>query len=305
MTTAHTRLLALLGRPVAHSRSPAMITQALASLGRSEDFSYLAFDVAPEQLADTLRALAALGCAGANVTIPHKRAVLSLCATVDDDARRIGAANVLAPVSGGFSAHNTDAPGAARALVDAGVSIAGAHAVLIGAGGAARAVCVGLAREGARGLTVIARDVSQARACIDACDGLGVRTLEAISWSDSEARAAHARADIVVQCTPLGMGESSARVRPGLSSARSVHEPAYVQAQGWLGHASTRAVAMDLVYAPVRTAWLETARAQGMKTVDGLGMLAHQGALALARWCGGAPSASALRRFLDEAGAGG
>jgi shikimate dehydrogenase len=276
-----------------------MMTAALASLGRAEDFSYLAFDVGPEALADTLRSLSVLGCAGANVTVPHKRAVLSLCAVVDDDARRIGAANVLAPISGGFSAHNTDAPGAARALVDAGVSIAGARVLLVGAGGAARAVAVGLAREGARSVSVIARDVERARECARVCDGLGVREHEGLPWSDAEARAAHARADIIVQCTPLGMAPH------GAVESHRVHDDAYVRARSWLAHASARSVAMDLVYAPVRTAWLESARSQGLKTVDGLGMLAHQGALALARWCGGAPSAKALRRFLDEAGAGG
>lgn len=302
MTSARTRLLALLGHPVSHSRSPAMMTEALRALGREDEFSYLAFDVAPEQLADTVRALAIMRCAGANVTVPHKRAVLSLCDVVDDDARRIGAANVLVPVAQGFSAHNTDAPGAARALTEQGVSIAGANVLIVGAGGAARAVAVGLAREGARGISVIARDVEQARECVIACDGLGARALNALAWSDADARGAHARADIVVQCTPLGMGESK-RARPGLDSR--VEDPAYTQAQAWLTHASARCVAMDLVYAPVRTAWLEAARSQGLKTVDGLGMLAHQGALALARWCGGAPAASTLRRFLDEGVAGG
>lgn len=299
MTRAHTRLLALLGHPVSHSRSPAMMTAALEALGRGDEFSYLAFDVAPEQLGEAMRALLALRCAGANVTVPHKRAALDHCDVVDDDCRRIGAANVLvAHGTTGFSAHNTDAPGAARALADEGVSIAGSRVLLIGAGGAARAVAVGLAREGARSITVIARDRARADECLRACDGLGPRALDAVAWSDLDARAAHARADIVIQCTPLGMGAH--RARPGLT----VEDPAYVQARAWLADTGAHAVAMDIVYAPVRTAWLETARSRGLRCVDGLGMLAHQGALALARWCGGAPTAKMLRRFLDEAGAG-
>jgi shikimate dehydrogenase len=303
MTSARTRLLALLGHPVSHSRSPSMMTAALRELGREDEFCYLAFDIEPEQLADTVRALATMRCAGANVTFPHKRAVLSVCDVVDDDARRIGAANVLVPLARGFSAHNTDAPGAARALTESGVAIAGARVLVIGAGGAARAVAVGLAREGARAISVIARDIEQAKDCVRACDGLGARELAAIEWSDADARCAHARADIVVQCTTLGMGEAT-HVRPGLSAAKG-EDSAYVQARAWLAHASAKTVAMDIVYAPVRTAWLEAARSQGMKTVDGLGMLAHQGALALARWCGGAPAASTLRRFLDEGGSDG
>lgn len=303
MTSARTRLLALLGHPVSHSRSPSMMTAALRELGLEDEFCYLAFDVEPAQLGDAVRALVTMRCAGANVTVPHKRAVLSWCEVVDDDVRRIGAANVLVPLARGFSAHNTDAPGAARALTDSGVAIAGARVVLIGAGGAARAVAVGLAREGARAISVIARDIEQAKECVRACDGLGVRELAAVEWNDEDARKAHARADIVVQCTSLGMAEVT-RVRSE-PTAEQIEHPAYAQACAWLAYARARTVAMDIVYTPVRTAWLEAARSHGMQTVDGLGMLAHQGALALARWCGEAPPASMLRRFLDESVADG
>ncbi|MBL8678650.1 MAG: shikimate dehydrogenase [Myxococcales bacterium] len=298
MTTAKTRLLALLGHPVSHSRSPAMMTGALAAIARAQDFSYLAFDVRPEELQSVLVALRAMNCAGANVTVPHKRAVIGLCSVVDDDARRIGAANVLSPLGQGWAAHNTDAPGAARALTDAGVSIAGSSVLLVGAGGAARAVAVGLAREGCRSLTVVARSLSDAHDCVRACDGLGVREASVIAWNDdTSVAAAHARADVLVQCTPLGMQRSNTPL--------SVPEPEYDVARGWLSHARPGATAMDLVYAPVVTPWLRVARDRGLRTVDGLGMLAHQGALALARWCGGAPPASAFRRFLDEAESGG
>jgi len=298
VTTAKTRLLALLGHPVSHSRSPAMMTAALAALGRHEDFAYLAFDVAPDELAAVLAALRAMNCAGANVTVPHKRAVIDLCTVVDDDARRIGAANVLSPLGAGWAAHNTDAPGAARALTDAGVSIAGANVVLLGAGGAARAVAVGLAREGCRSITVVARAIDQGIDCVRACDGLGVRDGLALSWADDESvKSAHERADIVIQCTPLGMHRSGA--------AQLVGDLEYDAAQRWIGHARSRATAMDIVYAPVLTPWLKVAKARGIHTVDGLGMLARQGALALARWCGGAPPASAFRRFLDDGDSGG
>jgi shikimate dehydrogenase len=292
VTTARTRLLALLGRPVSHSRSPAMMTGALAELGLADAYSYLAFDVAPEALAAVVRSLADLGCAGANVTIPHKRAVLPLCVSVDDDARRIGAANVLCAVAGGFSAHNTDAPGAARALADAGVPLAGADVLLIGAGGAARAVAVGLAREGARAITVLARDLASAAEVLRACDGLGLRGATAVSFADDlEALRAHRRADILVQCTPLG-------------SAGRIHDPAedaYGAMLRWLREVRPERAAMDLVYAPARTRWLDAAADARARPVDGLGMLAHQGALALSRWCGVTARPAVLRRFLDAA----
>jgi shikimate dehydrogenase len=290
VTTASTRLLALLGRPVAHSRSPAMMTGALASLGLADAYSYLAFDVAPESLASVIHALSALGCAGANVTIPHKRAVLPLCVTVDDDARRIGAANVLSAVPGGFSAHNTDAPGAARALADAGVSLAGADVLVIGAGGAARAVAVGLAREGARSITVLARDPHAAQQVVRACDGLGLRDGRVLAFADEEgALRAHRSADVLIQCTPLG---SAGRLDPTL-------EMEYAAMLRWVREGRAERAAMDLVYAPVRTPWLEAARACRARPIDGLGMLAHQGALALSRWCGVAARPAVLRRFLD------
>jgi shikimate dehydrogenase len=303
VTTAKTRLLALLGHPVAHSRSPAMMTAALAALGRSEEFSYLAFDVDPADLEAALRGLAALGCRGINVTAPHKQAVLSHCVTVDDDVERIGAANVLAPVARGFSAHNTDAPGAARALADAGARIAGAKVVVLGAGGAARAVCVGLAREGAQSITVIGRSLERALRCAQRCEGLGLSTAQAMALDEPRGPpVVHASADIIVQCTPLGMtyrsvSDPAARSR---HAAPSSEDPSYRKMLEWLDHVRPGCVAMDLVYEPVRTAWLERARSRGAITVDGLGMLAHQGALALARFCGGAPPPIVFRRFLDE-----
>lgn len=279
-----------------------MMTSALAAIARDRDFAYLAFDVRPEELGAVLGALRAMSCAGANVTVPHKRAVIEHCSFVDDDARRIGAANVLSPLGNGWAAHNTDAPGAARALTDAGVSIAGSHALLVGAGGAARAVAVGLAREGCRTLTVVARELEQARECVRACDGLGVRDASALAWSDDDSiTAAHARADLVIQCTPLGM-QRATPVAIGTPSSDSFE---YATTHRWLEHARRDATAMDLVYAPVVTPWLRVARDRGLRAVDGLGMLAHQGALALARWCGGAPPASAFRRFLDEGDSGG
>ncbi len=142
MTSTHTRLLALLGHPVAHSRSPAMMHAALAAL--ELDASYLAFDVAPARLEDAVRGLRALGFSGANVTLPHKRAVLALCDDADPIARACGAANTLVPLGNGrLMACNTDAPGAAMALAEGGVDLHGARVVLFGAGGAARAVAVG------------------------------------------------------------------------------------------------------------------------------------------------------------------
>jgi shikimate dehydrogenase len=279
------------------------MTAALSAIGRSEEFSYLAFDVEPANLGTALRGLSALGCRGINVTAPHKQAVLSHCITIDDDVARIGAANVLVLVERGFSAHNTDAPGAARALADAGARIAGAKVLVLGTGGAARAVCVGLAREGAQSITVIGRTLERASSCAQRCEGLGLSMIQAMTLDEHPgAIVAHESADIIVQCTPLGMTDRSVseHVRCEQHGTTSSNDASYRRMLEWIDRVKPGSIAMDLVYDPVRTAWLERARSRGAITVDGLGMLAHQGALALARFCGGAPPPIVFRRFLDE-----
>lgn len=269
------------------------MTYALSLLNISEQYNYLAFAVAPQDLGEAVRALRLLNCQGANVTIPHKRAVIEHCTMVDDDVRRIGAANVLVANSSGFSAHNTDAPAAARALSDHRVTIEGRHAVIVGSGGSARAVAVGLAREGLRSLTVLARNEAQSIEVLKATDGLGLSFTDIAPWSARSAEKALSAADIIVQCTPLGM--QSARSSPTLVEA----DPDYQTLIRWLDFAKSTAAAMDLVYAPVRTPWLRQAQSLGLLPVDGLFMLAHQGALALTRWCGNSPSVAILRQFLD------
>ncbi len=266
-------------------------------MGIGEKFSYLAFDIAPTDLGAAMAGLSVLRCAGANVTVPHKRAVLEHCSMIDDDARRIGAANVLVASAAGFSAHNTDAPAAARALAEHGVAMANKHAVIIGSGGSARAVAVGLAREGLRELSVLARNVSDAHAVIRTTSGLGLSDAQVYGWTETDAQRCLSRADIIVHCTPLGMRQRAADV---LDNQRDAHaQNAYQSLVSWLDFANPHTAAMDLVYSPVRTAWLQRAQSRGLLPIDGLLMLAHQGSLALTRWCANSPSVAILRQFLD------
>ncbi|CAN0486060.1 unnamed protein product, partial [Phaeothamnion confervicola] len=147
---AHTRVAGIIGWPVEHSLSPAMHNAAFAALGLN--WVYAAFAVHPDRVAEAVRGLAAAGCAGLNATIPHKHAVLECCSEASEAARAIGAANTLVPDgSGGFRADNTDAAGFLRALDEqAPLDLAGADALVIGAGGAARAVVFALRSRGAR-----------------------------------------------------------------------------------------------------------------------------------------------------------
>ncbi|HET6570128.1 MAG TPA: shikimate dehydrogenase, partial [Solirubrobacterales bacterium] len=138
--------LAVLGHPVSHSRSPAMQNAALAELGLAEEWSYEAIDLAPDELEPRVRAMEEEGFVGANVTVPHKGAALSLADTLSETAREIGAANTLSFAAGEIRADNTDAQGLLDALPS---SPAGRRALVLGAGGAARAVVWALLREGA------------------------------------------------------------------------------------------------------------------------------------------------------------
>jgi shikimate dehydrogenase len=158
LVNARSPVFCVLGHPVGHSLSPAMQNRALEAMGL--DGVYVAFDVAPKQLAEAVRGLAALGVRGANVTIPHKEAILPLLDRLTPEAALIGAVNTVVPEGGALVGHNTDAPGFLQALRAAGGEPAGARVLVLGAGGSARAVGVALARAGAS-LTVANRTASR------------------------------------------------------------------------------------------------------------------------------------------------
>ncbi|MFO0683169.1 MAG: shikimate dehydrogenase [Sandaracinus sp.] len=252
--------LAVVGHPIAHSLSPVMHRAALAALGR-HDVTYDAIEVAPAALASELSRLFAEGYRGSNVTLPHKLAVLAHCVEVDDVARAIGAANTLSLSPRGWVATNTDAPGLARSLEESGVEVGGARAVVLGTGGAARAAA--LALSGADELVVVGRRVEVARE---------VATLHrrgrAASWlglGDALAQAA-----LLVQATSATLGTGAEAFASSIP----------------LDRMPASSTVVDLVYRPRVTALLARAEARGLRTVDGVGMLVHQGALALERWLG-------------------
>lgn len=166
-----TRVAGIIGWPVEHSLSPAMHNAAFAALGLN--WIYAAFPVDPARVPEAVRGLAAAGCAGLNVTIPHKQAVIDCCSSVSDAVAAIGAANTLVPDGdGGFRADNTDAAGFLRALDEqAPLDLAGRDALVIGAGGAARAVLVALQRREGRRVTILNRTIANAQALVDDIGG--------------------------------------------------------------------------------------------------------------------------------------
>jgi shikimate dehydrogenase len=250
------KLFAVLGDPVAHSRSPKIHSRAFELLG--VDAVYAPCHVRAADLATAVAGLRALGCAGFNATVPHKEALAKLVDRMQGDAARIGAVNCVAREDDALVGHNTDAPGLLRALRAAAID-PGGRAVVVGAGGSARAAAFALTRGQ---LTILNRTASRARE-LAAAVGAGHAEL-----SSDAARRALREAALVVQCTTVG-----------LDSDELPFDPAQLGA---------RAAVVDLVYrgATGETALVQASRARGLRAVDGLDVLVHQAIASLEIWLG-------------------
>lgn len=262
--SADYRLAGVLGRPVAHSRSPRLHRHWLTRHGIAGD--YVALEVGEEDLAEVLRTLPKAGFRGANVTIPHKLAALRLADEATDRARRIGAANTLVFRDGRIEADNTDGEGFLNALRQGAPAWdpAAGPATVLGAGGAARAVIVALLDAGVPEVILTNRTRATAEALAQEFGG----RLRVVDWR--QAGNAVEEGATVVNTTSLGMtGKPELRVPlDGLHPGQAV---------------------MDLVYAPIETRLLREARAAGATPVDGLGMLLHQAVPGFERWFGVRP----------------
>ena len=246
-----TRLLAVLGDPVAHSLSPYMHNAACRALGL--DAAYVALRVPAATIPEVLRVMAAVGAAG-NVTVPHKEAVERSVTRKTDLCARVGACNTFWTEAGELVGDNTDVTGIRHALQHLGVNGAGRWLVM-GTGGSARAVAVA-ASEAHAELTVRSRDAGRAAAFVTWAKGAGVRAAPAQPA---------AAVDVVINATPLGL-------RAGDALPIAPHELAGVRA------------ALDLVYAAGGTPWVRALTAAGIRAADGREVLLHQGAAAFTRF---------------------
>jgi shikimate dehydrogenase len=270
--------LAVLGHPVAHSRSPAMQSAALEALGLGGEWSYEAIDVPPEEFASGVRALPADGFVGANVTIPHKEAALAVATEATDAATEIGAANTLSFDGAAIRAANTDAPGLMAALPS---PVSGVRALVLGAGGSARAAAWALVWEGAvvevwnrtpERADELVRDLAHA-----AADGSREDIPRLAPVSHEQVRAGGH--ELIVNCTSVGMeGEDPFDQLP--------IDPEQLD-EG--------TVLVDLVYVGGETALVREARQRGASAVDGLEVLVQQGAESLRIWTGREPPLDAMR----------
>lgn len=264
------RVAGIAGWPVAHSRSPRVHGFWLRRYGI--DGAYVPLPVRPAHFDTALHGLAAAGFAGANVTIPHKLGAFALCDEMDEAARRTGAVNTLVFSDGRIKGSNTDGFGFIANLRDCHVDPGSGPALVLGAGGAARAVVAGLVESGAR-VTIANRSPARAEALAAQFSGVCV-----VAWHlRSEVLRDHS---LVVNTTPLGMsGHGALELDLGLS------DPALVVA--------------DLVYVPLETPLLRGARHHGLRVVDGLGMLLHQARPGFEAWFGVDPVVDQeLRQFI-------
>lgn len=271
--SASTRLLGVIGDPVAHSRSPVMHNAALHALGL--DWCYVPLHVRPENLEAALRGLVALEFVGANVTIPHKERAAELVDECTPTAAAIGAVNTITVAGMRLLGDNTDAPGILMALAEAGVEISDQKAVVLGAGGSARAAAYALAQAGAQ-VTVANRTRSRAEELVATLGSLVQGSISALPLNDIAALQARLEeATLLVNTTPAGMevGAQHAAPLPASPLPPAVHLPPGL-------------AVLDLVYAPRQTPLLRTAAAAGCKTIEGLRVLVHQGALSLECWTG-------------------
>jgi shikimate dehydrogenase len=254
------RLAGVIGWPVAHSRSPRLHGTWLNRYGI--DGAYLPFAVRPEDFRAVVPALAAAGLRGANVTIPHKEAAYALCDEVGETAARAGAVNTLVFEDGRIRGMNTDGYGFIANLRAAGVDPALGPALILGAGGAARAIASALQEAGAA-VTLCNRTPARAAQLAAALPGA-----TCIAWAARNAALVdHA---LLVNTTSLGM---------------TGHEPLAID----LAAASARMAVADIVYSPLVTPLLAAARARGLVAVEGLGMLLHQAVPGFAAWFGVTP----------------
>jgi shikimate dehydrogenase len=256
-----TRTVGVLGWPVEHSLSPAIHNAAFRALDL--DWIYVPLPVEPSRIGEALAGIRALGLAGANVTMPHKGAAAAGMDVLSDDAERLGAVNTIVVDGHTLSGHNTDAPGFDRFLRrDAGFDPAGRSALVFGAGGAARACALALARAGAASVTVAARDQARVDGVRAAVEGLST-DVHAVAFSD----AAEVEADLIVNATPVGRDDE---ILP-------------------LPHIHQGMVVVDLLYHPAVTPLTTAARLGGAATFGGIGLLLHQAALSFELWTGRQP----------------
>lgn len=277
-----TQKYAVLGHPIRHSLSPLMQNAALEAMGL--DAVYLAFDVAPERLMTTLSAMATMGFAGINLTVPLKEVAFRGLSDMDDAARRLGSVNTVNITDGNMKGFSTDGEGFLRAVREAfDLSVKGISVFLLGCGGAGRAVSMAIAAAGAGRITLADTDEKRMNGLETDLRALGFKTaIEAVGTDPKDWSRACGESDLVVHATPIGMHPGETSVLPPAAFRKGQY-------------------VFDMIYMFPETVFMRAAKASGAIASNGLGMLLHQGALALTIWTGREAPVAVMRQALENA----
>lgn len=274
---SHTVLFGVIGDPIRHSKSPVMLNRAFRE--RSVNGAYAAFHVQPGQLEQAIAGVRGLGFRGLNVTIPHKIEVMAYLDEISEGAKAAGAVNTIVNDNGRLIGYNTDGIGYVRSLKEeAEPNLAGKTIVVLGAGGAARGILWALAQENPAAILVANRTESKAAEL--AASFSPEYRISSLPWD--KLREACSTADIVINTTSVGMS-------PNVEDLPL--DPSWLK---------PGAVASDLIYNPLKTAFLEQAERLGCKIHSGLGMFIYQGAYAFEYWIGQPAPVEAMREVVLE-----
>jgi len=282
MITSSTKLYAVLGHPIAHSLSPGMQNAALRKLGL--DAVYLAFDVRPERLISALHVMAEMGFAGANLTVPLKEVAFRGLKNLDSSAKLLGSVNTVKFLGNGMKGYSTDGRGFLSALKKAfRCSPRGKSILLLGCGGAGRAVALACAKDGAAKISLTDADLNRAEKLMAHICALNKKTaVEIIGVTRVERNHAARGAELVIQASPVGMHRTDTPL---------LDAEAFVKNQ----------MVYDLIYMFPETRLMQIARRQGARTANGINMLAFQGALSLEIWTNRKAPVDIMRKVLTKA----
>ncbi|MCR5176321.1 MAG: shikimate dehydrogenase [Anaerovibrio sp.] len=281
--TGKTKVLSVIGNPVAHSLSPVFQNAAIEAAGI--DYVYTAMPVANEMLEDAIKGMKAFSVCGLNVTIPHKENVIKYLDAIDKDAEILGAVNTIVNDDGRLIGYNTDVVGFVKGMKQNGFEPAGKNAVLLGAGGAARAIIWGLVQEKVASLTIGVRNVPKVKPLVDYFSQY--MEISLLDWQSETFDQALQGAELLINATPLGMYPQVDNMPP--IQWDKVQDGIFVY---------------DIIYTPAETLFLKTAREHGCKTLNGEAMLVGQGAESFRLWTGMEPDqrvmTKALRKALEQ-----
>jgi shikimate dehydrogenase len=271
------QIVCCFGQPVAGNPTQFMMEKAFAKAYL--DWRYLTLEVPPEGLVDAVKGLRAMGFRGGNLTIPHKVSVIPLLDRLTPAAEMMGAVNCMIREGDELIGENTDGKGFVQSLREI-VDPAGKRVVLLGAGGAARAVAIETALAGAVQFTIVNRSLERGEALARLIQEKTNVPTTFFPWQGEYGPPVDT--DVLINCTSIGLNDPSGRVPVDFSTV------------------PTTAVAADVVFNPAETQFLRAAKARGCKTLDGLGMLVNQGAIAFKRWTGVDPDTNVMRDAVEE-----